>query len=73
MITPIAVQRPDVLMETQGLTELRRITTTRAILVPESKQIMIVWASALEQDWVNGGAKELFETLATSFTLLPGV
>lgn len=70
IITPIAVQRPDKLMEQEGLTELRRITTVRAVLLPDSKQVMVVWASALEQDWVNG-TRDVFAEIAASFTPLP--
>ena len=32
-------QRPDKLMEQEGLSELRRITTVRAVLLPDSKQV----------------------------------
>lgn len=71
IITPIAVQRPDELMQQQGLTELRRITSVRAVLQPDTKEVMIVWASALEQDWVNG-AKEVFSKITDSFQAFPG-
>ena len=33
-------------------------------------QVMVVWASALEQDWVNG-TRDVFAEIAASFTPLP--
>jgi hypothetical protein len=31
---------------------------------------MIVWASAVEEDWVNG-AKDIFDKIADSFQVIP--
>jgi len=69
MVTPIAVQRPDKLKESQGITELNRITEVRAELTPPG-QTVIVWASALEKDY-NEGAAALLRSVASSLTLLP--
>jgi len=57
----IDVQKPELLMEQMGVTELFRITTAKATLV--DGQIMAIWASALSQDFDGPDGKALQETV----------
>lgn len=57
-VTSVAVQRPDKLLEAQGVSELRRITRARADLRRDGT-LLVLWASALEQDWKAGAASSL--------------
>lgn len=47
----IDVQKPELLMETYGVTQLFRITTAKASLNSNDGNILVVFASALEQDF----------------------
>jgi hypothetical protein len=64
----IAVQRPDKLLETQGISELRRITRARAEIRRDGTAL-VLWASALEQDW-NKGASAVLNAVADSLIAL---
>jgi len=56
--TDIDVQKPDLLLEQTGMSELRRITLAKASLTSGDGQMMAVFASALQQDFdgVDGDA-----------------
>jgi hypothetical protein len=51
LITDIDVQKPELLMEQTGLSELKRITLAKATLTSGDGQMMAVFASALQQDF----------------------
>ena len=56
--TDIDVQKPELLMEQMGVSELKRITLAKATLTSGDGQMMAVFASALQQDFdgVDGDA-----------------
>ena len=63
--TDIDVQKPELLLEQTGVSELRRITLAKATLTSGDGQMMAVFASALQQDFngVDGVAlKEAIDT-----------
>lgn len=68
LTTNIDVQKPELLMEQQGISELNRITLARATLNSKDGQIMAVYASALEQDFEGPDGKALKDTVS-SFTV----
>jgi hypothetical protein len=47
----INVEKPELLMETMGVSELYRNTLAKATLTSRDGQIMAVFASALDQDF----------------------
>lgn len=51
----INVQKPELLMEQEGMSELFRTTVAQATLAtaPEGYQLMAVYASALDQDYAG--------------------
>lgn len=49
--TEIDVQKPELLMEQYGVSELFRITTAKASLKSGDGNLMVVYASALDQDF----------------------
>jgi hypothetical protein len=51
LITDIDVQKPELLMEQTGFSELKRITQAKATLTSGDGQMMAVFASALQQDF----------------------
>lgn len=53
MSTDIDVQKPELLLEQTGVSELKRITLAKATLTSGDGQMMAVFASALQQDF-NG-------------------
>jgi hypothetical protein len=52
--TEIDVQKPELLMEEFGISQLFRVTLAKATLNSEDGNILAVFASALEQDFDNG-------------------
>ena len=52
--TEIEVQKPELLMEQMGVSQLFRITVAKASLNSNDGNVMAVFASALEQDFNNG-------------------
>jgi hypothetical protein len=52
--TEIDVQKPELLMEEFGISQLFRITLAKATLNSDDGNILAVFASALEQDFNNG-------------------
>lgn len=53
LATDIDVQKPELLLEQTGVSELKRITLAKATLTSGDGQMMAVFASALQQDY-NG-------------------
>jgi hypothetical protein len=49
--TAIDVQKPELLFEQYGITELFRITAAKASLRSKDGNMLAIFASALEQDW----------------------
>lgn len=66
-VASVAVQRPDKLLEAQGVSELRRLTRARADLRGDGTAL-VLWASALEQDW-NAGADRVLGAVADSLVV----
>lgn len=66
----IDVQKPELLMEQMGVSELNRITVAKATLNSNDGQIMAVFASALEQDFNSEDGPALQESVE-SFVALP--
>lgn len=65
LATDIDVQKPELLLEQTGVSELKRITLAKATLNSGDGQMMAVFASALQQDFdgVDGVAlKEAVDT-----------
>ena len=52
--TEIEVQKPELLLEQYGVSELFRITVAKATLSSNDGNVMAVFASGLEQDFLNG-------------------
>ena len=52
--TEIEVQKPELLMEQYGISQLFRITLAKCTLSSDDGNVMAVFASALEQDFENG-------------------
>ena len=52
--TEIEVQKPELLMEQMGVSQLFRVTIAKASLNSNDGNVMAVFASALEQDFNNG-------------------
>jgi hypothetical protein len=69
--TEIEVQKPELLMEQYGVSELFRITLAKATLDSNDGNIMAVFASALEQDFNNGVDGPALEATVKSFQALP--
>jgi len=63
MLTPIG---PSSLEDTTPLT---RVTTVRAVLLPQDKQALVVWGSALEEEWKSEASKGLKEAM-NSFRMI---
>lgn len=67
--TKIDVQRPELLMEQAGVSELYRITAGKASLQAGEGLMMVVYASALEADWKGPDGAALQEVVK-SFRVL---
>jgi hypothetical protein len=65
----IDVQKPELLMEQSGIDRLFRITVAKASLDSNDGQILAVFASALEQDYLGPDGKAL-QTAVESFVAL---
>jgi hypothetical protein len=65
--TEIEVQKPELLMEEFGISQLFRITIAKATLNSNDGNIMAVFASALEQDFNNGVDGPALEETVRSF------
>jgi hypothetical protein len=65
--TEIEVQKPDLLMEQYGISQLFRVTVAKATLNSNDGNIMAVFASALEQDFSNGVDGPALEDSVRSF------
>ena len=61
--TEIDVQKPELLMETYGVSQLFRITTAKASLRSNDGQMLAVFASALEQDFMGPDGVALQEAV----------
>jgi hypothetical protein len=59
----IDVQKPELLMEEFGISELFRITTVKATLRSNDGNLMAVFASALEQDFMGPDGVALQESV----------
>ena len=61
--TEIEVQKPELLMEQYGVSQLFRITTAKATLRSADGNMMAVFASALERDFQGADGKALQESV----------
>ncbi|CAM9148557.1 unnamed protein product [Choristocarpus tenellus] len=69
MRSQIPVQRPDLLLQDQGVSELFRNTYVKAIMRGDGT-FAVIWSGALSTDWNNeGGAKDKMKAVADSFQL----
>lgn len=68
--TEIDVQKPDLLMEQSGVSQLFRITLAKATLNSNDGNIMAVFGSALEQDFDNGTDGPALEETVKSFVAI---
>lgn len=67
--TQIDVQKPELLQEQEGISELFRITLAKASLESNDGNLMAVFASALEQDYLGVDGAALRDTIS-SFTVM---
>jgi hypothetical protein len=67
--TEIEVQKPELLMEQYGVSELFRITSAKASLQSNDGNLMAVFASALEQDYKGPDGIALQETVDSFIAL----
>lgn len=65
--TEIEVQKPELLLEQMGVSQLFRVTVAKATLNSEDGNIMAIFASALEQDFKNGVDGPALEDTVQSF------
>jgi hypothetical protein len=65
--TEIEVQKPELLLEEYGISQLFRITVAKASLRSNDGNIMAVFASGLEQDFNNGSDGPALEEACNSF------
>ena len=68
--TEIEVQKPELLMEQMGVSQLFRITVAKATLKSNDGNIMAIFASALEQDFNNGLDGPALEDTVRSFVAI---
>jgi hypothetical protein len=61
--TEIDVQKPELLLEQYGVSELYRITAAKASLRSNDGNMMAVFASALETDWQGPDGVALQESV----------
>lgn len=61
--TEIDVQKPELLLEQYGVSELYRITAAKASLRSNDGNIMAIFASALETDWTGPDGVALQESV----------
>lgn len=65
--TEIDVQKPELLLEQMGVSQLFRVTLAKATLNSNDGNIMAIFASALEQDFTNGVDGPALEDTVQSF------
>jgi hypothetical protein len=65
LTTDIDVQKPDLLLEQTGVSELIRITLAKATLTSADGQMMAVFASALQQDFDGDDGVALNDAVAS--------
>lgn len=65
MKTEIDVQKPELLMETYGVRQLFRLTSAKATLNSNDGNIMAVFASALEMDFIGRDQAALEEAVSS--------
>ena len=65
--TEIEVQKPELLLEQEGISRLFRVTLAKATLNSDDGNIMAIFASALEQDFKNGVDGPALEDTVQSF------
>jgi hypothetical protein len=65
--TEIDVQKPELLLEEMGVSQLFRVTLAKATLDSNDGNIMAIFASALEQDFTNGLDGPALEDTVQSF------
>mmetsp|Transcript_51452 Transcript_51452/g.57465 ORF Transcript_51452/g.57465 Transcript_51452/m.57465 type:complete len:334 (+) Transcript_51452:114-1115(+) len=65
--TEIDVQNPELLLEQTGVSQLFRITLAKATLNSNDGNMMVIFASALEQDFTNGVDGPALEFSVNSF------
>ena len=65
----IDVQKPELLMEQTGVSELVRVTSAKAMLTSNDGQMMAVFASALEQDYASADGPALEESVDSFIAL----
>lgn len=65
--TEIEVQKPELLMEQMGVSQLFRVTLAKASLNSNDGNLMAVFASALEQDFNNGLDGPALQDTVSSF------
>jgi len=65
--TEIDVQKPELLLEEMGVSQLFRVTIAKATLDSNDGNIMAIFASALEQDFTNGLDGPALEDTVQSF------
>ena len=70
MRAEIDVQKPELLMEELGISQLFRITVAKASLRSNDGNLFVIFASALEQDYTNGVDGPALEEVARSFQAL---
>lgn len=63
----IAVQKPELLLEQTGLSQLVRITTAKASLQSNDGQLFIIFASALENDYYKSSDGDALQKSIESF------
>ena len=68
--TQIDVQKPELLMEQMGVSELVRITLAKATLTSNDGQMMAVFASALKQDFDGTSDGDALRESVESFVSL---
>eukprot|EP00980_Cylindrotheca_fusiformis_P006857 scaffold1434_cov107-Cylindrotheca_fusiformis.AAC.7 len=68
--TEIDVQKPELLMEQYGISQLFRITVAKATLNSNDGNIMAVFGSALQQDFDNGVDGPALEESVNSFVAM---
>ena len=65
----LEVQKPELLLEQYGVSQLFRITNAKASLASHDGNIMAVFASALQQDY-DAGDGEALRNVVASFTVM---
>ena len=63
------VQKPELLLEQYGVSQLFRITVAKATLNSDDGNLFAIFASALEQDFNNGVDGPALEETVNSFSV----